>query len=97
MRGFLGGTNLSDWLLAWALDGPFPCHKTTPVNEAGNVDVERLDEARYCAGSLIVRVNSSSLPRTPGQERAWALVEPDTELVFANIAEFYTHHARKNT
>lgn len=94
LRGFLGGTELIAWSLAWHVKGPFPCHNTTPVEPNGDVDTAKLDEASYCAGHLIARANVIS--REPALARWWTreypLAEVDHERVFDGIEEFEEHH-----
>jgi len=102
IAGFLGGTELEDWVAAWNVEGPFPCHKTVDAEmipelhaSAPQVTLHNplLNDASFCAGALIMMRNSCKEARERNTRRAARQVEIDRVTVFHHIKQFEEHHS----
>ena len=98
MGGFLGGTELAEWVAAWQADCPFPCHNTVSDDDIAAIrdgDLSPLDDAAYCVGALICMRNSAKAPRNTEVRKVTREIEPDRDTVFDHFRHFYSHHGGK--
>lgn len=87
LGGWLGGTEIPDYIRAAHSDIDVACH-TSPGYQDGIAD-----NLRSCKGLAIYRCNVGKLPRGGSAAKAVRESARDTETVFASPMEFMQHHA----
>ncbi len=95
LNGYLGAATPENFINATLMtEVGMPCHLTVDYEDP-NWRTTMETVAHLCRGALILLKNSCKLPRTPEYAKAVMETSADRDSVFANAAEFLSHHKAK--